>query len=190
MPVNWLRLIDGVLGATDLVRWVRGQSPASSAPSGADLEARLAGVAVAALKEAFERDRQRLDLERQRQDADRERAERLLRLEWLRQAGEREIVRQRVAAGLALAGWLGTLVLAGRLVSGGVFGRTALALAWLGLLAALAAAFAAQSRVADALARMDDRSTPADVTRSAAGWASPWLLVAGLGLAAAGLLFS
>jgi hypothetical protein len=48
-------------------------------------------------------------LERQRLEEERERAERLLRLEWLRQSGEREIARLRVLAGVALASWLGTL---------------------------------------------------------------------------------
>ena len=71
-------------------------------------------MVVSALKEAFDRDHQRLELERQRLEEERERAERLLRLEWLRQAGEREIARLRVLAGVALAGWLGTLFLVGR----------------------------------------------------------------------------
>ena len=50
------------------------------------LEARLAGVVVAALKEAFDRDTQRLELEREQLDAERQRAERALRLELRRQA--------------------------------------------------------------------------------------------------------
>src|SRR5204863_1939163 len=116
--VPWLRIIDGVLGATDLVRWVKGQPPAEAPGAGA-LETRLAGVVVSALKEAFDRDHQRLELERQRIDEERERAERLLRLEWLRQAGEREIARLRVMAGVALAGWLGTLFLVARLTAVG-----------------------------------------------------------------------
>ena len=92
MPLPWLRIIDGVLGATDLVRWVKGQPPADTRIAGESrLEARLAGVVVSALKEAFDRDHQRLELERQRLEEERNRAERLLRLEWLRQAGEREI---------------------------------------------------------------------------------------------------
>src|SRR6478672_11280896 len=161
MPLPWLRIIDGVLGATDLVRWVKGSPAADDRIAGSSrLEARLAGVVVSALKEAFDRDHQRLELERHRLEEERERADRLLRLEWLRQAGEREIARLRVLAGVALAGWLGTLFLVGRVMLG---------LSWCFLLTALATAFSAQSRVAAELGRMDDRSTPAEITRSFAG---------------------
>ena len=52
------------------------------------LETHIAGVVVAALREVFERDSRRLDLEREQADAERQRAERLLRLELLRQAGD------------------------------------------------------------------------------------------------------
>ena len=86
----------------------RGRRP--RAPGG--LEARLAGVVVAALKEAFDRDTRRLELEREQLDAERERAERALRLELQRQAADREIGRLRLLAGVAVAGWLGTLLLA------------------------------------------------------------------------------
>jgi hypothetical protein len=191
MPLPWLRIIDGVLGATDLVRWARGQPPPDTRlEAGGRLEARLAGVVVSALKEAFDRDHQRLELERQRLEEERERAERLLRLEWLRQSGEREIARLRVLAGVALASWLGTLLLVARVTADGVFGRVMLGLTWVFLLTALAASFSAQSRVAQELGRMDDRSTPSDLTRSAAGSIAPWLIVAGLATVAVGLLFT
>lgn len=191
MPVNWLRIVDGLLGATDVVRWVRGQS--SLEPRGAEssrLENRLAGVVVSALKEAFDRDHQRLEIERQRMEEERERAERLLRLEWLRQAGEREIGRQRVLAAVALAGWLGTLFLVSRVTASGTSGRVMLGVTWLFLLSALATAFSAQTRVAAEMGRMDDRSTPAEITRSAAGSVSPWLIVAGLATIAISLLLT
>ena len=191
MPLPWLRIIDGVLGATDIVRWARGQSPSqTSVPGASRLETRLAGVVVSALKEAFERDHQRLELERQRLEEERERAERLLRLEWLRQAGEREIARLRVLAGVALAGWLGTLFLVGRVTASGTGGRVMLGLTWLFLLTALATAFAGQSRVAAELGRMDDRSTSAEITRSVVGVVSPWLIVVGLATIAISLLFT
>src|SRR5215510_11445649 len=191
MPLPWLRIIDGVLGATDLVRWVKGQPASETSVAGANrLEARLAGVVVSALKEAFDRDHQRLELERQRIDEERERAERLLRLEWLRQAGEREIARLRVVAGVALASWLGTLFLVSRMTASGTPGRVMLGVTWLFLLTALATAFSAQSRVAEELGRMDDRSTASEVTRSAAGMSAPWLIVAGLATIAVSLLFT
>jgi len=191
MPVPWLRIIDGVLGATDLVRWVKGKPPEDALAGGTSrLEARLAGVVVSALKEAFDRDHQRLELERQRLEEERERAERLLRLEWQRQSGEREIARLRMLAAVALAAWLGSLFLVPRLTASGTSGRVMLGLAWLFLLTALAAAFSAQSRVAEELGRMDDRSTSSDVTQSAAGIAVPWLIVAGLATIAVSLLFT
>ena len=191
MPLPWLRIIDGVLGATDLVRWVKGQPAADDRVAGSSrLEARLAGVVVSALKEAFDRDHQRLELERQRLEEERERAERLLRLEWLRQAGEREIARLRVLAAVALAGWLGTLFLVARMTGSGTPGRAMLGLTWLFLLTALAAAFSAQSRVAAELGRMDDRSSSSEITRSVAGIAAPWLIVAGLATIAVSLLFT
>jgi hypothetical protein len=191
MPLPWLRIIDGVLGATDLVRWVKGQPPADTRIAGESrLEARLAGVVVSALKEAFDRDHQRLELERQRLEEERDRAERLLRLEWLRQAGEREIARLRVLAAVALAGWLGTLFLVARVTASGTAGRVMLGVTWLFLLTALAAAFSAQSRVAAELGRMDDRSSSSEITRSVAGIAAPWLIVAGLATIAVSLLFA
>jgi len=189
MPLPWLRIIDGVLGATDLVRWVKGQPPPEARLAGS-LETRLAGVVVSALKEAFDRDHQRLELERQRLEEERERAERLLRLEWLRQAGEREIARLRVMAGVALAGWLGTLFLVARLTAVGTAGRVMLGFTWAFLIAALAAALSAQSRVAAELGRMDDRSSSSEVTRSVGGMFAPWLIVAGLATIAVALLFS
>ena len=108
MPLSWLSIVDGVLGATDVVRWMRGRSSGEgdSPRASTRLEARLAGVVVSALKEAFARDHQRVEFERQRLEEERERADRLLRLEWLRQAGEREIGRLRLLAGVSAATWL------------------------------------------------------------------------------------
>ena len=199
MPVPWLKVINAVLGIGDVVQLVKGRTaddearrtaigPSASALGG--LETRLAGVVVAALKEAFDRDHQRLELERQRMEEERERAERLLRLEWLRQAGEREIARQRVLGAVALAGWLGTLFLVSRVTASGTSGRVMLGVTWLFLISALATAFSAQTRVADEMGRMDDRATPAEIKRSAAGSASPWLIVAGLVTIAVSLLFT
>src|SRR5262245_28387351 len=100
MSVPWLRILDAVLGVTDFAMSRRAaraadltddRALATGARSIGALETRLAGVVVAALKEAFDRDSRRLDLERERAEADRLRAERVLRLEWLRQAADREI---------------------------------------------------------------------------------------------------
>ena len=117
MPVPWLQLVDAALGVANFARGRKAPSPppeeqslqlegGSRAPGG--LEARLAGVVVAALREAFERDTRRLDLEREQAEAERERAERALRLELRRQAADREIARLRLLAGVAVIAWLGT----------------------------------------------------------------------------------
>ena len=197
MAVPWLRLIDAVLGVSDVVRLVKGRSPAedgrqlavgSTALGG--IETRLAGVVVAALKEAFARDHQRLELERQQIEAERQRAERALRLELLRQAGDREIGRMRLVAGVALASWLGTLLLASTLLSS-VSGRITMGAGWLLLLLAIALAFAEQSRLSRALVAADNRLSVETVTASSVGGVlAPWLVVAGLAATALGVLMS
>jgi hypothetical protein len=197
MAVPWLRIMDAVLGVSDVVRRVKGREPeepgrqlAVGSPALGGLETRLAGVVVAALKEAFDRDHQRLELERQHIEAERQRAERLLRLERLRQAGDREIGRMRLLAGAALASWLGSLLLASRLLSG-VGGRAALGIGSLFLLAALAAAFAEQSRLTRVLADADDRVSPEAITAgSVTGTLTPWFVVCGLAATAIGVLIS
>jgi hypothetical protein len=196
VAVPWLRILNGVIGVTDIVRTVRGRSEAEDpdqlamgARGPAALEARLAGVVVAALKEAFDRDHQRMELERHQIDSERERAERMLRLEMLRQAGDREIGRLRLLAGVAVASWLGTLFFATQLIGGPSSSRISLGLGWLLLLAALAASFAAQTSIGRALGRIDDPAANVDtLTRSGAGSVAPWLIVAGLATIAFGVL--
>src|SRR5438067_13197712 len=127
MAVPWLRLLDMLIGATDLARGGRSTRTPAEAESQlaagsrafGHLETRLAGVVVAALKEAFDRDTRRLELEREQVEAERARADRALRLELLRQAGEREIGRLRLIAGVAVASWLGTLFFSPRVIGGG-----------------------------------------------------------------------
>ena len=129
MPAPWIAIFDAAIGLANmaLARRERGRTAAaddSHLPASSDgpavpatLETHLAGVVVAALKEAFDRDHQRLELERQQIEAERQRAERALRLEMLRQAGDREIGRMRLLAGIALAWWVGTFLLASRLLA-------------------------------------------------------------------------
>ena len=196
MAVPWLRLLNAALGVTDLARRVTRPPDDQLAPgaAGGPLEARLAGVVVAALREAFDRDTRRLELEREHIEAERSRAERALRLELLRQAGDREIGRLRLMAGVAVVGWLATLWLSPRLLDGAAAGRVALGVGWLLLLAALGASFAAQSTVGRALAGLTDSggsgSGPAGAALSpgTAGTAVPWLIVAGLAAVALGML--
>ena len=156
------------------------------------LEARLAGVVVAALKEAFDRDSRRLELEREQLAAERQRAERALRLELQRQAGDREIGRLRLLAGVAVAAWIGDAV---AVVAARRAPASARALAlgggWLLLLAAIAASFIAQSRVAGALTRVaDSGARGAMITSGASGALALWLSVFGLALVALAVLIA
>jgi hypothetical protein len=197
MPVPWLRIVDVMIGLTDLARGRKTPPPAQDIEGqlqldpnrpGAlgGLETRLAGVVVAALKEAFDRDTRRLELERTTLEAERERAERALRLELRRQAGDREIGRLRLLAGIAVASWIGTLFFSIRLLSGGLGPRLSLAGAWLLLLLAFAAAFMGQSRVAESLAQSENR----DLASGTAGLMALWLIVSGLGLVGLAVLLT
>src|SRR5262245_64456252 len=122
---SWLSIIDTAIDVANLALTRRRRQPDASAPPAiassalGHIETRLAGVVVAALKEAFDRDTRRLELERSQLEAERERAERALQLELLRQSGEREIGRLRLLAGVAGASWVATLLLiSGRVAVG------------------------------------------------------------------------
>jgi hypothetical protein len=189
MAVPWLRIIDAALGVTDLVRSRRPRAPEAeltseqlAAGGAGGLETRLAGVVVAALKEAFDRDSRRLQLEREQLEAERRRAERALQLEVLRQAADREIGRLRLVAGAALASWIGTLFFSTRLMGGATAPKALLGIGWLLLLGAVAAAFSAQSGVARAMQWVGDDppSVSPNAMRTAAGDLAPWLIIAGL----------
>ena len=195
MPFPWLRVLDAVIGVTDIARSRRisklrdesdsRQLEAKAAPGAlGGLETRLAGVVVAALKEAFDRDTRRLDLEREQMEAERRRAERAMRLELLRQAGDREIGRLRLVAGIAVAAWIGTLLFVGRLASAAVGARFTFGVGWMLLLGSLAASFSAQAQVAR---EIDSAAKAADTDRSeslptGAGAAAQWLLVGALAI--------
>jgi hypothetical protein len=186
MPVPWLQVIDAALGVANFARGRKppplegSQEVGVGGHAAGGLEARLAGVVVAALREAFERDSRRLDLEREQMEAERQRAERALRLELRRQAGEREIGRLRLLAGVAGTAWIATLVLSARVAGGGIGARVSLGAGWLFLLGAIAASFIAQSGAAAAL---DAPATDVghDASRSSAsGAVALWLMIGGL----------
>jgi hypothetical protein len=198
MAVPWLRILDTVVGVGDLALSSRARkSPTSesdqpvTAVGGAlgQLETHLTGVVVAALREAFDRDSRRLDLEHDQVNAERVRAERALRLELLRQAADRELARLRLTAMIAVASWIGTLFFSAQLIAGGAGARLALGSGWVVLLAALALSFTGQAGVSDALARVDlerDQAVPATM----AGRLAPWFVVAGLALVGVAVLIS
>jgi hypothetical protein len=168
MPLPWLRILDAVIGVTDLARSRRIRSLApGDAPANADgrlrgpFEARLAGVVVSALKEVFDRDSRRLEMEAQQLELERHRAERALQLELLRQSADREIARLRALAGIAVVTWLGSLFLAVRTAD--VASRVTMGLGWVCLLAAIAASFSGQAAVSEAVAREKHSTSDAGV---------------------------
>ncbi len=149
------------------------------------LEATLTNVVVAALKEAFDRDHARLELERAQLDEQRRRAEEAMRAELRRQAADREIGRLRLLAGTALVGWIASVVMfLARLGSASTPARVVIAVAWLLLLGALGAAFTAQGRVG-----VETSEGGPALNADRGGAAALWLLIAGLALAAISLLF-
>jgi hypothetical protein len=160
---------------------------ATTAPAAlpGQIEARLTSVVVAALKEAFDRDHARMELERAQMDEQRRRAEEAMRMELRRQAAEREVGRLRLLAGTALVGWIASvLMLVARLGTASTISRAVIACGWLLLLGALGAAFTAQGRVS---ASASEGATAFADNR--AGAAALWLLIAGLALSAISLLF-
>src|SRR6478735_5406190 len=125
MPMNFVtlfRAFDAAMSLRDAARKFRGEplpppdtgltatSPAGSALVG-QIETRLTNVVVAALKEAFDRDHARLELERAQLEEQRRRAEEALRLELRRQAADRELARLRLLGGVALVGWIAAVAL-------------------------------------------------------------------------------
>lgn len=188
MALPWLRLIDLALGLNDVVRRVRARTDntettraltgqASTALGG--VETRMAGVVVSALKEAFDRDHVRLQLEREKLEAERQRADRILKLELLRQAGEREIGRMQTLTAAGLVGLSASVALSFRLPpSGG--GRFLIGMAMALLLSSLICAFAEQARLSRTIAAADDRLSVESATApQTAGVAAPWLVAAG-----------
>jgi hypothetical protein len=193
---NLIKAFDTLMAFTAAARKLKGGVPerqpdtalatgAGSSTLAGQLEARLTNVVVAALKEAFDRDHARLELERAQLDEQRRRAEEAMRLEIRRQAADREVGRLRMLAGTALVGWIASvLVLGTRAAEASTLARVALGGGWLLLLGALAAAFSAQARIEVSL---PEKSDPADVSTAAS--AALWLLVTGLAMTAISLLF-
>ena len=191
-----MRVFDAVGNLAQLSGRVRKpDSPAAAAgepPAGplAHLEQRLAGVLVAALSEAFDRDRARMDLERSALEAERARAEAALRAELRRQALDRAIGQVRVIAIAAVAVWMLSAALAAA-IPGMRTGASRLLLGsgWLSVVAALGCAFSAWQRL----------SPPADTNGAASGTAldsgpviatraASWLLLGAIALSGAALL--
>ena len=198
MPMNFsafFRAFEAAMAMRDAARRFRGEAPppsstalTSSPGSGSALvgqiETRLTNVVVAALKEAFDRDHARLELERAQLDEQRRRAEEALRLELRRQALDRELARLRLISAAALIGWIASVaIVVVRLGAMTPMARGVAAAGWLLLLGALGAGFSAQGQLGKGL---PDPATPADAGTS--GTAALWMLVAGLGISAIALM--
>ena len=204
---QWMKVLDTVSNLAQLWSGFSGRSQPSapaapaeptgmSAPFGpgasesrglGPLESRLAGVVVAALKEAFDRDKARMDLERDTLEGERSRAERALAAELRRQAADRALAQLRliaVFAGLVLlvsgvlAAWIGGMRL-------GV-AAALLTVGWTLAVAALGCVFAAWQQVTVWASQTDP--PPAGTSTLAA--AAPWLLLGSLAAVAASLLLA
>lgn len=203
---QWMRVLDTLNGLAQLAgRFRRTDEPASGfRPDSAEtaglqvgttggvlgqLETRLTGVLVAALKEAFDRDSARLELERSHIEAERRRAEEALRAELRRQAADRVLAQLRLVAimGVGLLGLSAGLM---ALLPGmrDALPRLLLGGGWLLAIAALGASFAAWQQVSTWSSELAAGAAPPPVFRAAA--AAPWLLIAALVMTAGSLLVS
>jgi hypothetical protein len=171
----------------------RREDLATGSPLFGQIEARMTGVLVAALKEAFDRDRAHLEMERNQLEHERRRIEELTRLEWLRQAGEREVAQLRSTVTLTLVVWVTSVVFA-VLRGPGALGHAALALlgiGWALLFGALASALTSYRHVAGQL-DLGGRK-PIDTGSLAHRRLAPaitWLVVLGLACTAASVIAS
>ncbi len=153
---------------------------------GGALEIRLAGVLVAALKEAFDRDRSRMDLERETVEAERARSERALQAELRRQAADRALTQLRLIAVFAGCALLMSAALAA-FIAGMRDGVAAIALAtgWGAGLAALGCVFVAWPQVSGWAS-----GTGTGPHHSQIASVAPWLLLLSLALTAASVLLA
>lgn len=195
MAVPWLRVLDAVGGLVQLSTRLRRDGPddlaapgTSGRQAGGPLEARLAGVVVAALQEAFDRDRARMDLERSHVEAEQRRAAEALAAELRRQASERALGQLRLIAIMSVAVWMLSAALAvwlpgmrdglPRLMLGG---------GWALAFASLGCAFAGWQRVSEWTTRAGADALSGSPASAAASWC-PWLLLGALGLVGGALL--
>jgi hypothetical protein len=190
---NWMGVIDTVGGLVQMARRFKQGSaggittapPLGSGTLG-QVEARLAGVVVAALKEAFDRDSARMEMERTQLEAERKRAEEALRAELRRQAADRLLGQLRLVAVMAVSTWALSAAL-GVWLPGmrEIVPRALLGTGWACALAALAAAFAGWQHVS---VQSADTSIGAAVIEHPSTTYAPRLLIAAVALTGAGLL--
>ena len=202
---TWLRAMSAVSTVAEATKYFRSaNAPVDQTPAGTDpvgpLEARLASVLVAAIREAFDRDRARFDLEQDFHDAEAVRRERALRLEWIRQTGTRGVTHATHLALLSIAVWVASVAVAGWLSPLANSTKIVLGLGWVGLSVAVAAAFVTYQQLTTWLAQgvssadPNGTSAPSSASReppvSTAQTALPWLFLAGFVTTGLGLVFA
>jgi hypothetical protein len=184
---DWMRVLDTVSGLAQMSSKLRPRSVSSAYDASPGmLETRLAGVVVAALKEAFDRDRARTELERAHIESERQRAEAALAAELRRQASERALGQLRLIVVIAIAAWMLSAALAAWLpgMRAGV-PRGLLGAGWALAFVTLGCGFAGWQEISRWTANCDAASGG---PTSAAASATPWTLLAALGAIGASLL--
>jgi hypothetical protein len=161
---------------------------AGSGPLG-QLETRLAGVLVAALKEAFDRDSARLELERNHVEAERARAETALRAELKRQAAERALGQLRLIAVMAIGVWALSATLGSWLPGmAATTPRLLLGVGWVLALATLGAAFSGWQQISTWSS--DTHGVLSGEPASTAAAVAPWLFLGALALTGLSVLWA
>jgi hypothetical protein len=213
-----MRVLDTIGGLAELAGRVAGRADASRPQTGAgsagadgaigplgQVEARLTGVLIAALKEAFDRDSARLELERaqqqgedRRREAEQRRLDEALAAEARRQAdiarrqsADRALAQLRTVALLAVGAWALSAILA-VLVPGmrADLPRILLGVGWLLAIAAVGAAFAGVRRVSAWALESAPTASLDGPPSTAIADAAPWLLVTALAVIALALLLA
>ena len=189
---QWMRVLETVGGLVQMSGRFRppeadlGQAPPGAGPLG-QLEARLAGVVVAALKEAFDRDHARMELERSHMELERQRADVALQAELRRQAAERLLGQLRLLAILAAAVWMLSAALGVWLPNmRGTVAVVLMGTGWALAIGSLGCAFTGWQHVSNWSA-----AAPGAAGEGPTHWAataSVWLLLASLALTGAALL--
>ena len=184
---QWMKILGTVTTLAQVGAQFRRPPGDLAQGGGTSLEHRLAGVVVAALKEAFDRDRARMDLERETLEGERSRAERALEAELRRQAADRALNQIQLIAVFA-----GLVLLVSGILSAWIVGmRTGapaalLTAGWMMSLATLGCAFAGWQQVSVWASATEP--PPAGTSRLVA--TAPWLLLASLALVAGSLLLA
>ena len=186
---NWMRVLDTVSGLARIGGRLRATLdpayPEVPETAARGLETRLAGVVVAALKEAFDRDRARMELERSQIEAERRRAEEALAAELRRQAAEHALGQLKLLAIMSITMWMLSAALAVWLpgMRAGL-PRGLLGLGWALAFAALGCTFAGSQAISRWTASPVTAGPPPDGGASIA----PWFLLLALASTGASLL--